>query len=131
MPEAVKVFAETGDFSKTRKIQKDILTAYDKDFAKHAKNHYLLAKLRLLWNNIPAQLAKENKKFIYKSLRAGTNTKAKSLKVYRDAFKPEKSYRVSLVEWRPGSDMEDVPLYAISSIAAEIDDGNCITFDQL
>ena len=63
--------------------------------------------------------------------KAGTNTKAKSLKVYRDAFKPKKSYRVSLSEWRPGQDVEDVPLYAIESIAAEIDDDNSITFDQL
>ncbi len=253
MPEAVKVFSETRDFRLARKAQKDILLAYDKDFAKHAKNKYLLSKLRLLWNNIPAQLAKENKKFIYKSLRtgarareyeealqwltdagmvhqhfrvnpprmplrsyedyssfklfmhdvgllgamsnlpaktllegsdiftnfngslteqyvlqelvaaniasnywtpdagdaeldfviqggdniypleakAGINTKSKSLKLFRESFKPVKSYRTSLNEWHPDADPEEVPLYAIASIAKEIEDGNNITFDRL
>ena len=47
-----------------------ILKAYDKDFVKHA-DPALLGRIRLLWNNIPAQLAKENKKFIYKALKEG------------------------------------------------------------
>ena len=42
-----------------------------------------------------------------------------------------KSYRTSLNEWHPGADPEDVPLYAIASIAKEIEDGNNITFDRL
>ena len=51
-------------------MQQLILKAYDKDFVKYA-DPALLGRIRLLWNNIPAQLAKENKKFIYKALKEG------------------------------------------------------------
>ena len=74
MPEAVNAFAETHSYQEVRRIQNAILTAYDKDFEKHAPPQ-LLAKLRLLWNNIPAQLAKENKKFIYTALREGARAR--------------------------------------------------------
>ena len=70
MPEAVSIFLQTRDYRRVRRTQNDILAAYDKDFEKHAPPP-LLAKLRLLWNNIPAQLAKENKKFLYSALREG------------------------------------------------------------
>lgn len=74
MPEAVKTYAETRDFSEVRKVQKRILRDYDEDFAKHAKPR-LLAKIRLMWESIPAQLAKENKKFIYTALRSGARAR--------------------------------------------------------
>lgn len=74
MPEAVKAYAETGDLSEVRRIQKRILRDYDEDFAKHAKPR-LLAKIRLLWNAVPSQLAKENKKFIYTALRPGARAR--------------------------------------------------------
>jgi predicted AAA+ superfamily ATPase len=74
MPEAVKTYAETRDFSEVRKVQKRILRDYDEDFAKHAKPR-LLAKIRLVWESIPAQLAKENKKFIYTALRSGARAR--------------------------------------------------------
>ncbi|MBP5320916.1 MAG: ATP-binding protein [Kiritimatiellae bacterium] len=74
MPEAVADFAETGDYSVVRETQKEILNAYDADFIKHAPPE-LLAKIRLLWNNIPAQLAKENKKFIYTALKSGARAR--------------------------------------------------------
>ncbi len=253
MPEAVEVFSQTRDFLQARKTQKAILAAYDKDFAKHAYSPFLLAKLRLLWNNIPAQLAKENRKFIYKALRqgarareyeealqwlndagmahqlfrvdpprlplksyedfssfklfmhdvgllgamsnlpaktllegseifsnfngalteqyvlqelaaaeivfnywssesgdaevdfiiqgddgvfpleakAGINVKAKSLKLYKDRFKPPRTFRASLVKWRPNADPQDIPLYAISRIANQITDDGGLYFDQL
>jgi len=70
MPEAVKTFVEEGDYHAVRRVHKEILLAYDKDFVKHA-DETLLGRLRLLWKNIPAQLAKENKKFIYKVLKDG------------------------------------------------------------
>ena len=63
--------------------------------------------------------------------KAGTNTKAKSLRLYRETFKPSKSYRPSLLKWHPDAEPEEVPLYAVSSIAHEIEDGNSVTFDQL
>ncbi len=74
MPEAVGTFLKTRNYHQIRKVQNAILAAYDKDFEKHAPPQ-LLSKLRLLWNNIPAQLAKENKKFIYASLRAGARAR--------------------------------------------------------
>lgn len=74
MPEAVISFASEKDFDKVRKIQKRILEAYEQDFSKHAPNEYV-PKLRMLWNSIPAQLAKENKKFIYGLVREGGRAK--------------------------------------------------------
>ena len=74
MPEAINVFRETRNYHRVRRVQNAILAAYDKDFEKHAPPQ-LLAKLRLLWNNIPAQLAKENKKFLYSALREGARAR--------------------------------------------------------
>lgn len=74
MPEAVGEFSETGDYSAVRRIQNEILSAYDADFVKHAPAE-LLAKIRLLWRNVPAQLAKENRKFIYSALKSGARAR--------------------------------------------------------
>ena len=74
MPEAVATYARERDFVEVRKVQKEILLAYDKDFAKHA-SAALLAKIRLLWRAIPSQLARENKKFVYTALRAGARAR--------------------------------------------------------
>lgn len=70
MPEAVQSFADNKDFNEVRAIQKRILAAYEQDFSKHAPNE-IVPKLRMLWNSIPSQLAKENKKFIYGLVREG------------------------------------------------------------
>ncbi len=70
MPEAVQNFAENKDFNEVRAIQKRILAAYEQDFSKHAPNE-IVPKIRMLWNSIPSQLAKENKKFIYGLVREG------------------------------------------------------------
>lgn len=74
MPEAVQSFVENKDFNEVRDIQKRILAAYEQDFSKHAPNE-LVPKIRMLWNSIPSQLAKENKKFIYGLLREGARAK--------------------------------------------------------
>ena len=74
MPEAVAEFAETGDYTAVRRIQSEILQAYDADFVKHAPPE-LLGKIRLVWQNVPAQLAKENKKFIYTALKSGARAR--------------------------------------------------------
>ena len=60
MPEAVQSFAENKDFNEVREIQKRILSAYEQDFSKHAPGG-IVPRLRMLWNSIPSQLAKENK----------------------------------------------------------------------
>ncbi len=74
MPEAVSHFSEHQDFAEVRKIQKRILEAYEYDFSKHAPNE-IVPKIRMVWNSIPAQLAKENKKFIYGLIREGARAK--------------------------------------------------------
>lgn len=70
MPEAVLNFAENKDFNEVRLIQNRILNAYEQDFSKHAPNE-IVPKIRMLWNSIPSQLAKENKKFVYGLVREG------------------------------------------------------------
>ena len=70
MPEAVQSFTESKDFNEVRAIQKRILAAYEQDFSKHAPND-IVPKIRMLWNSIPSQLARENKKFIYGLVREG------------------------------------------------------------
>ena len=61
MPEAVQHFSEHGDFREVREIQKRILMAYEQDFSKHAPNE-IVPRIRMIWNSIPSQLARENKK---------------------------------------------------------------------
>ena len=70
MPACVKEYAESGNVLKVREMQKAILHDYDDDIAKHAPKSDI-AKIRIVWNAIPAQLAKENKKFVYGALRKG------------------------------------------------------------
>ena len=74
MPEAVQSFAENKDFNEVREIQRRILAAYEQDFSKHVPNE-IVPRLRMLWNSIPSQLAKENKKFIYRLVREGARAK--------------------------------------------------------
>lgn len=74
MPEAVATFTDTKDFSKVRHVQQNIIHAYEQDFSKHAPIE-ITPKLRLIWNSIPSQLAKENKKFIYGLVREGARAK--------------------------------------------------------
>ena len=69
MPEAVCKWLETHDPSAVRNIQHEILTTYDKDFSKHTRS--MLQRIRMVWDSIPAQLAKENKKYIFGILKKG------------------------------------------------------------
>ena len=74
MPECVESFIENKDFNEVRRIQKNILATYEQDFSKHAPNE-IVPKIRMLWNSIPSQLVKENKKFIYRLIREGARAK--------------------------------------------------------
>jgi hypothetical protein len=69
MPEAVAEFINTSDTTAVRNIQKNILTAYEADIAKHAGKDAL--KARMIFEAIPSQLAKENKKFIFGAVKKG------------------------------------------------------------
>jgi predicted AAA+ superfamily ATPase len=74
MPEAVLSFSQNRDWNEVRKIQKDILKSYENDFSKHAPKE-ILPRINMVWESIPAQLAKENKKFIYGVIKEGARAK--------------------------------------------------------
>lgn len=74
MPEAVFAFLQSQTLSQVREIQEAILRAYSLDFAKHAPKDEVM-KINQVWDSIPQQLAKENKKFIYSALRPGARAK--------------------------------------------------------
>ncbi len=74
MPEAVSVWLKTKNISETENTQQDILNLFELDFAKYAPAHQI-PKLSMIWNSIPAQLAKENGKFVYGLLRKGAGAR--------------------------------------------------------
>lgn len=74
MPEAVASYSEEQDFAEVRNIQNRIIAAYEQDFSKHAPAN-IVPKIRMVWNSIPTQLAKENRKFIYGLIREGARAK--------------------------------------------------------
>jgi len=74
MPEVVLRFSENKDFNEVREIQERILAAYEQDFSKHAPNA-VVPRIRMLWNSIPTQLTKENKKFIFGVIKDGARAK--------------------------------------------------------
>ena len=74
MPEAVDAFAGTKDYSVVRAVQDDLLSLYEADFGKHVPAE-TLALTRLIWHAIPAQLAKENKKFFFGQVKRGSRAR--------------------------------------------------------
>lgn len=74
MPEVVVVFTQKTDMTEVRSIQQKILFAYDNDFSKHVPAH-IMTRLREVWNSIPAQMSKENRKFIYGLVRQGARAR--------------------------------------------------------
>ena len=74
MPAAVVSFAEKKDFVEVRDIQKKILDAYESDFSKHAPVE-IVPRIRLVWNAVLPQLAKENRKFIYAQIQKGARAR--------------------------------------------------------
>ena len=73
MPEVVASYITKGDIKKVRAVQNEILESYYNDFAKHAGGE--TQRIRMVWNSIPAQLSKENKKFIYGAIKKGGRAK--------------------------------------------------------
>ena len=74
MPEVVQKFIDTKNFEIVINTQKEILKAYDLDFSKHASGEKL-EKIRMVWNSIPMQLAKDNKKFKYSEIKKNSRAK--------------------------------------------------------
>jgi predicted AAA+ superfamily ATPase len=110
MPEVVSAFAETRDWQLVRRIQNRILNSYEGDFSKHAPNE-TVPRIRMVWQSIPSQLAKENKKFVYGVLREGARAKDFELAIQWlvDCGLLLKSHRIS----KPG-----IPLAAYQEISA-------------
>ena len=68
MPEAVQTYLETDDMLEVRNIQRALLDYYSNDFSKHAPKE-IVPRIQMVWQSIPMQLAKENRKFIYGIIR--------------------------------------------------------------
>ena len=80
MPEPVKMWAEARDIVATQEALSEILSAYERDFAKHPSVSEF-PKISLIWKSLPSQLARENKKFIYKVVKEGARARE-----YEDAL---------------------------------------------
>jgi predicted AAA+ superfamily ATPase len=74
MPEVVGSFAANRDFNEAREIQARLLATYEQEFSKHAPND-AIPRIRMLWNCVPSQLARENRKFVYGLVREGARAK--------------------------------------------------------
>lgn len=104
MPEVVQTYIDTDDFYEVREIQKNLLKYYEEDFSKHAPKE-VVPRIMMVWNSIPSQLAKENRKFIYSSMREGARAKDFELAIQwlEDAGLIIRSFRIT----KP-----DIPLIA-------------------
>lgn len=74
MPEAILSYLDEGNLLKVRQVQANILTAYDQDFYKHAPVN-VVPRIREIWDILPAQLARENKRFFFRMIREGARAK--------------------------------------------------------
>ncbi|MCL2327593.1 MAG: ATP-binding protein [Bacteroidetes bacterium] len=110
MPEVVNDFAINRDWENVRKKQEEILATYENDFSKHAPLE-IVPRLNMVWQNIPAQLTKENKKFVYGVMKEGARAKDFELAIQWlvDSGILLKTYRIS----KP-----DMPLIAYQDLSA-------------
>ncbi len=74
MPEAVLSFSQNRDWNEVRDIQNDILKSYERDVSKHAPKE-IVPRIMDLWNSVPAQLSKVNRKFVYGVVRKGARAR--------------------------------------------------------
>lgn len=95
MPEVVQDFINKKDFINVRKIQNRILNSYEQDFSKHIEKN-LVERIKMVWKSIPAQLAKENQKFIYGAVKPGARAKDFELAIawLRDSGLIHKIHRI-------------------------------------
>ena len=110
MPEVVSAWTEEKDPKEVDKILSDILTSYESDFGKHAPTEDV-PKIRYIWESLPSQLAKENKKFLYSAVKPGARAREyeNALNWLRDADIISKVNRIS----KPG-----LPLSAYDDLSA-------------
>lgn len=113
MPEAVAGYIKGRGLGAVRKIQKDILAGYRKDFSKHAPKKEV-PRIEMVWDSLPSHLAKENKKFIYGTVRKGGRSKDFEVAItwLKDAGLIYKIHRVSKIEY-PLKFYEDFDVFKI------------------
>jgi predicted AAA+ superfamily ATPase len=109
MPEVVNSWVNEKDMERVNAIQDDILKSYESDFSKHTSNTEA-NKISLVWNSIPSQLAKENKKFLYQTIKKGARAREyeDALNWLNDANLINKVYNVNKV---------DLPLKAYNDLS--------------
>lgn len=110
MPAAVAKWLETNDYYDVDDVQRKLVISYQNDFSKHAPRQ-IVEKIRYVWDSIPSQLAKENKKFVYGLVREGARAREyeDALLWLSDAGEIIRTYNVT----KP-----DVPLKAYSNLKA-------------
>jgi predicted AAA+ superfamily ATPase len=80
MPEAIVALLENRDLQHMQNVLQNILNAYTLDFSKHVENKNI-PKIKYIWSSLPSQLARENKKFLYQSIKSGARARE-----YEDAL---------------------------------------------
>ena len=110
MPEPVLVWTEDGDIKETDRVLSNILMSYENDFAKHA-DPTDVPKIQLIWDSLPSQLARENKKFLYSAVKDGARAREyeNALNRLYNADLVRKTFRIS----KPG-----LPLSAYDDLTA-------------
>lgn len=138
MPESVQRFSENNNFADVRIIQKEILNTYELDFSKHAPSD-IVPRVRMLWNSIPSQLAKENRKFIYGLVKKGSRAKdyESSLLWLTDCGQVHKVYRANKpsIPLKAYEEREKFKLFLVDvgllSAMGEIDPGTLIDGNRI
>ena len=110
MPEAVDIWVKEKNMELVNNVQENILKAYESDFSKHIQNSEA-NKISLIWNSVPSQLAKENKKFLYQTIKEGARAREyeNALNWLNDANLIYKIYNVAKT---------DFPLKAYNDISS-------------
>lgn len=138
MPEIVQYYSEHKNYDEVRNMQNAILEQYENDFGKHTSSNEL-PRIRMVWNSIPLQLAKENKKFFFGKIKEGARAKDFELAVewLQDCGLIKKVYKVNkpAVPLKAYIDFSSFKLYlldvgllgALSELGAEsILEGNAV-----
>lgn len=138
MPEIVQYFSEHKNYDEVRNMQNAILEQYENDFSKHTASNEL-PRIRMVWNSIPLQLAKENKKFFFGKIKEGARAKEFELAIewLQDCGLIKKVYKVTkpAMPLKAYTDFSSFKLYlldvgllgALSELDAEsILEGNAI-----
>ena len=113
MPESVLMWTEARDISAMQQVLSDIIRAYERDFAKHP-NITEFPKISMIWKSVPSQLARENKKFLYKAVKEGARAREyeDALQWLVDARLVHKIYR-STAPGLPMSTYDDLSAFKI------------------